>query len=203
MKAKRSTLKMKYVVKERENPLLFMTRIMNQWWWTKQTWTSEFQDYHIPLWNTRKVTAFDNWFRKLRNHPNRHALQQDLRQNQSFNSFSVQNQNKWFRMLGTSDYVNSSRRKQKRSAQYVYHSGTLVYSTAHAGISGTKKAGRISNSSIIRWTFFQFLSTSSRKDDLVVDIHLVKIRERGNTLRFTSWRKDARKSFSKESMIDS
>ena len=74
--------------KEWRNPLLFMTRIMNRWWWSRQTWTSKFQDYHIPLWNTRKVLAFDNWFRKIENHPNRHALQQDLRQNQSFNPFS-------------------------------------------------------------------------------------------------------------------
>ena len=88
MKAIRSTLKMKNFVKEWQNPLLIMTRIMNQWWWTRQTWTSEFQDYHIPLWNTRKVPAFDNWFRTIENHPDRHALQQDLRQNQSFNPFS-------------------------------------------------------------------------------------------------------------------
>ena len=52
--------------KRMENPLLFMTRIMNQWWWTSQTWISEFQDYHIPLWNMRKVPAFENWFGKLR-----------------------------------------------------------------------------------------------------------------------------------------
>ena len=49
MRPERSTSTMKYFVKE----------------W-RHTWTSEFQDYHIPLWNTRKVPAFDNWFRKLR-----------------------------------------------------------------------------------------------------------------------------------------
>ena len=58
MKAKRSTLKMEYFVKEWTNPLLFMTTIMNQWWWKRRTWTSKFQDYHIPLWNTREVPAF-------------------------------------------------------------------------------------------------------------------------------------------------
>ena len=66
MKAIRSTLMMKYFVKEWKNPLLFMTKIMNRWWWTRHTSTSEFQDYLIPLWNTRKVPAFDNWSRKLR-----------------------------------------------------------------------------------------------------------------------------------------
>ena len=88
MQAIRSMLMMKYFVIERKDPLLIMTRIMNQWWWTRQTWTSEFQDYHIPLWSTRKIPAFDNWFRKIENHPDRHALQKDLRQNQSFNLFS-------------------------------------------------------------------------------------------------------------------
>ena len=88
MTAIRSTLMMKYFVKEWKNPLLFMTRTMNQWWWTRQTWTSEFQDYHIPLWNTRKAPAFVNWFKKIENHPDGHALQKDLQQNQSFNPLS-------------------------------------------------------------------------------------------------------------------
>ena len=73
----------------------------------------------------------------------------------------------------------------KRSAQYVYHTGTLVSSAARAGISCPKKEGRISNSSITRWTFFQFLSTSSRKDDLM-DIDMVKNRETRNTIRLTN-----------------
>ena len=51
-----------------------------------------------------------------------------------------------------------------------------VYSAALAGISFIKKEGRISNSSIIRWTLFQFRSTSSRKDDLM-DVDMVKSRE--------------------------
>ena len=149
--------------KRMENPLLFMTRIMNRWWWTRQTWTSEFQDYHVPLWNMRKVPAFENWFRKLR------TTQIDMLFKKIYNRInhlilSVQNQNKWFRMWVTSNYVNYSRRNPKRSAKYVYHTGTLVLSTARAGTSCVKEEGKISNSSIIRWTFFQFRSTSSRKD---------------------------------------
>ena len=49
MKPKRSTLTMRQFVKE-----------------LRQTWSSKFQDYHILLWNTHKVPAFENWFRKLR-----------------------------------------------------------------------------------------------------------------------------------------
>ena len=66
MTAIRSTLMMKYFVKEWKNPLLFMTRIMDRWWWTRQTWTSEFLHYHFPLWNMRTVPASKNWVRKLR-----------------------------------------------------------------------------------------------------------------------------------------
>ena len=66
MKAKRSTLEMRYFVRERKDPLLIMTWVMSPWWWTRRTWTSEFQDYHIPLWSMRRVPAFENWFRKLR-----------------------------------------------------------------------------------------------------------------------------------------
>ena len=50
-----------------------------------------------------------------------------------------------------------------------------VYSAARAGISCIKKEGPIKNSSIIRWTFFQSLSTSSRREDLM-DIDMVKSR---------------------------
>ena len=49
MRPNRSTLTMRHSVKE-----------------LRRTWTSKFQDHHVPLWNTRKVPAFDNWFRKLR-----------------------------------------------------------------------------------------------------------------------------------------
>ena len=37
-------------------------------------------------------TSVRQLIQKIENHPNRHALQQDLRQNQSFNFFSVKNQ---------------------------------------------------------------------------------------------------------------
>ena len=69
-------------------------------------------------------------------------------------------------MLETSNCVNCSRRNPKRSAKYVYHTGTLASSVARAGTSCVKEEGKIRNSSSIRWTFFQFPSTSSRKDEL-------------------------------------
>ena len=59
--------------------------------------------------------------------------------------------------------MNYSKRNPKRNAQCVYHTGTFVSSTAHAGISCIKKEVRISNSSIFRWTSFPFPTTSQRK----------------------------------------
>ena len=69
--------------------------------------------------------------------------------------FSVQSQNKWFGMLGTSNYVNYSRRNPKRSAQYVDHTGTLASSIARAGTSLRK--GRGANQQSIKYTM-DFLS---------------------------------------------
>ena len=90
-------------------------------------------------------TSVRELIQKIENHPDRHALQQDLRQKQSFYLF-IQDQNKWSRMLGTSNYVNCSRRNPKRSAQCVYHIGIPDFSTARAGISCIKKEGTIKNS---------------------------------------------------------
>ena len=47
----------------------------------------------------------------------------------------------------TSNYVKYSRRNPKRSAKYVYHTGTLASFTARAGTSCETEEGRISNSS--------------------------------------------------------
>ena len=178
-----------------------MTWVMSQWWWTRRTWTSEFQNYHIPLWSTRRVPAFENWFRKLR------TIQIDMFFNKIYDRInhlilSVQNQNKWFMKLGTSNCANYSTRNPQRSAQCVYHTGISVYSTARAGISCIKKEGPIKNSSIIRWTFFQSLSMSSRREDLM-DIDMVRSLETKNILRLTNWKRNATRRISKVSMTDS
>ena len=86
-------------------------------------------------------TSVRELIQKIENHPRRHALQQDLRQN-NHSILQVQNQNKWFRMLGTSNYVNYSRRKPKCNAHCVYHTGTFVYSTARAAFLALRKRGR-------------------------------------------------------------
>ena len=81
--------------------------------------------------------------------------------------------------------VNCLRRNPKRSAQCVYHTGISVFSTARAGISCTKKEEPIKNSSSIRRTFFQSLSTSSRREDFM-DIDMVKSWETNSIIRLTN-----------------
>ena len=98
--------------------------------------------------------------------------------------------------------MNYSRRNPKRSAKYVYHTGTLASSIARAGTFCVKEEGEIRNSSSIRWTFFQFPITPSRKDDLT-DVDMVRSQETRNTIRLTSLRRNARRSSSSASMIGS
>ena len=98
MKPKRATLTMKHFVKE----------------W-RRIWISEFQDYHIPLWSTRKVPSFEKWFRKLRT-TQIDILQQDLRQNQS---------NDWKRSirrcLSTTDALADENHTHYLTPQYFYY----------------------------------------------------------------------------------
>ena len=58
--------------------------------------------------------------------------------------------------LETLNCVNCSRRNPKRSAKYVYHTGTLALSTARAGTSCVKEERKIRNGSSTRWTSFPF-----------------------------------------------
>ena len=124
-------------------------------------------------------TSVRHLIQKIENHPDRHALQQDLRQNQSFNPFSPESK-QMIRDAGNIELCELLETEPKTQCTV-----SLSYSTPRAVTSCIKKEVKMSNSSSIRWTFFQFRSTSSRKDDLM-DIDMVKSWETGNTLRLTS-----------------
>ena len=148
MIAKRSTLKMKNFVKKRKDPADHDVSHESL------TVNEADRDFRIPkqppVVKYAQNTSVRQLIQKIENHPNRHALRRDLRQNQSFNP--VQNQNK-FEMWVTSNHVKCSRRNPKRSAQCIHQTGISVHSTARAGISFVKKEGPIKNSPIFRWTF--------------------------------------------------
>ena len=111
-------------------------------------------------------TSVRELIQKIENHPDRHALQRDLRTSQAYNPFSPKSKNTT-QDVGTSNHVNCSRRNPKRSAQHADHIGTCASSIAHAGISCREKQRSIENSINFRWTFYRSQSMSSRREDIM------------------------------------
>ena len=106
MKAKHSTLETKHFVKERWDPLLIMTiRVM------KETMVNEVNmDFRIPglphpVVKHAQNTSIRELIQKIENHPDRHALQQDLRQEQPV--YRIKENDSWIARDGS----------QKRSAK--------------------------------------------------------------------------------------
>ena len=123
MKAWDSTLKTKHFVKERGDPLLIMTIwVMSKQCWMRWKWTSEFQGYHILLWSIRRVSAFENWFRKLRT-TQIYTLFNKIYDKIKLVTRLFQNQRKWFRKWAASNCLNCSRWIPKSCAWYAYHTG--------------------------------------------------------------------------------
>ena len=88
MKAKRSTLEIKHFCERTERPVIdhdmgHESIMVNE----------ADMDFRIPglphsVVKHAQSTSVREFIQKIENHPNRHSLQQDLRQNQSFNPFS-------------------------------------------------------------------------------------------------------------------
>ena len=184
MRPERSTLTMKHFVKE----------------W-RQTWTSNFLGLPHSIVKHAQSTSVRQLIQKIENHPNRHTLQRDLRQNQSFNPFSPESK-QVIQDVGNIELCELLETEPKTQCKVClsYWDIGILYCTC--GHFLRKGRGKIRNSSSIRWTFFQFQSMSSRKDDLT-DIDVVRSRETNNIIWPTSWRRNARRNSSRASMIDS
>ena len=96
-------------------------------------------DFRIPVLPHSVVkhaqsTSVRELIQQIENHPDRHALQQDLRQNQAYNPFSPESK-KMIQDVGNIELCDCSRRNPKRSAKHAYHTGVKASSVAHAGIS--------------------------------------------------------------------
>ena len=107
-----------------------MTWVMSQQRWTKRIWTSEFQDYRIPLWSMRRIPAFENWFRKLR------TIQIDMLFKKNYDkikpiTLSVQNQSKWFTMFGNIESCEllETEPKTRCTACLSYWNTGMIYCT--------------------------------------------------------------------------
>ena len=129
-------------------------------------------------------TSVRELIQKIENHPNRHALQRDLQQSQSFNPFSPESKQMIHEVgnIELCELLETEPKTQRTVCLSYWDIGILCCTCGHFLHKGT---GEIRNSSSVRWTFFQFRSTSSRKDDLT-DIDMVRSRETRNILRPTS-----------------
>ena len=116
---------------------------MSKQLWTRRTWTSEFQGYHILLWSMRKVPAFENWFRKLR------TTQIDTLFNKIYdkikqNTHLVQNQRKWCRKWATSNLFEllETDPKTQCTACLSYWNVGIVYCTCGHFLQKETEANR-------------------------------------------------------------
>ena len=106
-------------------------------------------------------TSVRELIQKIENHPDRHALQQDLRQNQAYNPFSPESKRmiqdvgnvELFELLETGP-------KTQCKACLLYWSEGIVYCTCGHLLKET-----VANRGF-HWTCFQFQISSSRREDL-------------------------------------
>ena len=164
---------------------------MSQWWRTRRTKTSEFQDYHIPLWSTRRIPAFENWFRKSR------TTRTDMLFNETHNKvhhfiLTVQNQNKSFRMLGNIELCEllETERKTRCTVCLLYWNTGILYCTFWHSLHNERRA----NQKFIKYTMdlLSVLIMSSGREDLM-DIDMVKSRETKKIKRANQLRKKCQK----------
>ena len=95
---------------------------------------------------------------KIENHPNRHALQRDLQQSQSFNPFSPESK-QMIHEVGNIELCELLDTEPKTQCKVCLSYWDMASSTARAGTSCEKEERRIRNSSSTRWTSFLFLTT--------------------------------------------
>ena len=89
MKAKGSTLETKHFVRVRGDPFIDHDNLSHE----KIMVTEADMDFRIPglphsVVKHAQSTSVREYIQKIENHPDRHALQQDLRQNQAYKQFS-------------------------------------------------------------------------------------------------------------------
>ena len=112
-------------------------------------------------------TSVRELIQKTENHPDRHALQQDLRQNRAYNPFKSR--------IKESDSGNGQYRIVKIArdgAQNAVHSMPVTLERRHRllhmrAFLAERNRGQSKNSLNIRWTFFHSQSMSLRSEDLM------------------------------------
>ena len=103
--------------------------------------------------------------KKIENHPDRHALQQDLQQNRAYNPFSAKSK-KMIKDVGNGELFELFEKDPKTQCKEFlsYWSEGIVKCTCGHLL---KETVAIEVSLNVHWTFFQFQNTSSRREDLM------------------------------------
>ena len=109
------------------------------------------------------MPAFENRFRNREPPEPTCSLQRHIQQSQSFNPFS-QESKQMIHEVGNIELCELLDMEPKRSAKYVYHTGTSASSTARAGTSCEKEQRRIRNSFNTQWISFLFLTIKKKGD---------------------------------------
>ena len=129
-------------------------------------------------------TSVRQLIEKIENHPDRLALQQDLRQNQSFNPFSPESKQmiQDVGIIELCELLETEPKTQCTVCLSYWNIGFLYCTCGHF-----LHEERGDNQQFISFSMdlLHSLSTSSRKEDLM-DIDMVKNRETRNTLRLTN-----------------
>ena len=132
-----------------------------------------------------KHTSVRELIQKIEIHPDRHALQQDLRQNQAYNPFSPESK-KMLQDVGTHRTLWIARdgtQNAVHSMPVVFWNICIVYCTCgHLLQKETAVNGKFVEK---RWTFFHSQNTSSRREDLMAT-DMGKSQETKNIIRLTN-----------------
>ena len=128
-------------------------------------------------------TSVRELIQKIENHPDRHGLQQDLRQNQSFNPFSPESK-QMIQDVGNIELCELLETEPKTQCTVCisYWNIGIFYCTCGHFLHKERGATQEFISYVME---FQSLSTSSRKEDLM-DIDMVKSQETKNIIRLTN-----------------
>ena len=129
-------------------------------------------------------TSVRQLIQKIENHPDRHALQQDLRQNQSLNAFSPESKQLILDVgnIELCEFLETEPKTQCTVSLSHWTTGILYCTCGHF-----LHKERGANQQLINYTmdFLPVWSTSSSKDDLM-DIDMLRSRETRNTIRLIS-----------------
>ena len=130
-------------------------------------------------------TSVRQLIQKIDHHPDRHALQQDLRQNQSLNPFSPESK-QMIRDVGEHrikcELLDTEPKTQCTVCLSFWNIGILYCACGHF-----LHKERGANQQLINFSMnlFQYLSMSSKREDLM-DIDMVKSRETKNIIPLTN-----------------